>query len=80
MTHVGSSAASHVAYGLIKPTAWGFDLVSVLYHGDHADVRSTRSKEAPVRIVVPAKGMTAASRSQVEATTFNLEKARYLLA
>jgi len=62
MTHVGSSAASHVAYGLLERTAWGFDPVSVLYHGDHADVRSTRSKEAPVRMVVPAKRKTAASR------------------
>ncbi len=63
-------------YGLIERTAWGFDPISVLYHGDHADVRSTRSKEAPVRMVVPAKRKTAASRRQVEATTVQSPKSK----
>lgn len=56
MTPVNSLTASHVAYGLIEPPAWGFDPISVLYNGDHADVRSTRSMEAPVRMIVLAKG------------------------
>lgn len=56
MTLVNSFAASHVAYGLIEPPAWGFDPISVLCSGDHANFRSTRSMEAPVRMVVQAKG------------------------
>lgn len=76
MTHVVSFAASHVAYSLIEATAWGFDPIS----GDHADVRSTRSMEAPARMVVPAKGhLLLVEVKQVEATTFDLENVKYLL-